>query len=242
MANVKEVEKWEPGIYQLETTDPVMGGEDGIDNLQAKQLANRTSYLKKQIENVSNLIPTVPVQSVNGKTGNIQLSAADVGTLTEQQLGERFLPAKLTKGDQPIYEVGVDVNCTTRPKFNGSELICKNDFRMKLGNPGFEITPTGLIRQWGTIQLYPVRDFNSEQIGNTKFYTNYYEILLPIAFPNNSDCVNVTLACATYNHQFPMTGSAVSASLYGSPTKLTIAVTSPVLGHVPTVHYEIIGH
>lgn len=110
MANVKEVEKWEPGIYQLETTDPVMGGEDGIDNLQAKQLANRTSYLKKQIENVSKLIPTVPVQSVNGKTGNIQLSAADVGTLTEQQLRERFLPAKLTPGDQPIYEVGDHVS------------------------------------------------------------------------------------------------------------------------------------
>ena len=50
MADLKEEIKWENGIYQIETTDPVVGGVDGISNKQAKQLANRTSYLKKQIE------------------------------------------------------------------------------------------------------------------------------------------------------------------------------------------------
>lgn len=50
MANVKEDKIWEEGIYQLEVTDPVVGGIDGISNKQAKQLANRTSYLKKQVE------------------------------------------------------------------------------------------------------------------------------------------------------------------------------------------------
>lgn len=42
--------EWVAGIYQLETNDPVMGGADGIDNLQAKQLAKRTAYLKAQVE------------------------------------------------------------------------------------------------------------------------------------------------------------------------------------------------
>lgn len=208
-----------------------------IDNIDSVELKIDPSVVLATREYVDEKIETrVPSsRKINNKKldRDVILNADDINALPAQK--------KINAGS-PIYEVGVDVNCTRRPKFNGSELICKNDFRMKLGNPGFEITPNGLIRQWGTIQLYPVRDFNSEQIGNTKFYTNYYEILLPIAFPNNSDCVNVTLACATYNHQFPMTGSAVSASLYGSPTKLTIAVTSPVLGHVPTVHYEIIGH
>ena len=51
MADLKEEIKWENGIYQLETVDLVVGGVDGISNKQAKQLANRTSYLKKQIEN-----------------------------------------------------------------------------------------------------------------------------------------------------------------------------------------------
>jgi hypothetical protein len=50
MADLIELPQWEPGIYQLETDDPVLGGEDGIDNLQAKQLANRTQYLKGQLE------------------------------------------------------------------------------------------------------------------------------------------------------------------------------------------------
>ena len=43
MANLKETSQWEDGIYQLEKTDKVMGGADGISNLQAKQLANRTT-------------------------------------------------------------------------------------------------------------------------------------------------------------------------------------------------------
>lgn len=42
--------EWVAGIYQLETNDPVMGGAEGIDNLQAKQLAKRTAYLKAQVE------------------------------------------------------------------------------------------------------------------------------------------------------------------------------------------------
>ncbi|SCC10901.1 phage tail protein [Gilliamella intestini] len=120
--------------------------------------------------------------------------------------------------------------------------LSKRDFYTQLGNPGFEIMPSGLVRQWGTVQLYPIREFNSEQIGDTKFYTNYYEILLPIAFPHNSDAVNVTLACTTYNNQSSMCGNSVSANLHGSPSKLTIAVTSPHLGFNPVVHFEIIGH
>ena len=46
MTNIIESNTWEAGIYQLETTDPVQGGADGIDNLQAKQLGNRTTFLK----------------------------------------------------------------------------------------------------------------------------------------------------------------------------------------------------
>lgn len=50
MANLSEETKWENGIYQLEIDDPLQGGADGIDNVQAKQLANRTRYLKTKIE------------------------------------------------------------------------------------------------------------------------------------------------------------------------------------------------
>ncbi len=50
MANLTEKAEWTKGIYQLETTDPLQGGADGIDNVQAKQLANRTQYLKNAQE------------------------------------------------------------------------------------------------------------------------------------------------------------------------------------------------
>ncbi|MFM0427570.1 hypothetical protein PQQ75_01035 [Paraburkholderia aspalathi] len=50
MANLVEAGGWEDGVYQLETSDPVMGGPEGVDNRQAKQLANRTRYLKAQQE------------------------------------------------------------------------------------------------------------------------------------------------------------------------------------------------
>lgn len=46
MANVTETPVFEAGVYQIETTDPVLAGENGIANVQAKQLANRTAYLK----------------------------------------------------------------------------------------------------------------------------------------------------------------------------------------------------
>ena len=48
MANLSESSTWQSGIYQIETTDLVKGGAlpDGISNLQAKQLADRTSWLK----------------------------------------------------------------------------------------------------------------------------------------------------------------------------------------------------
>lgn len=46
MANVPESASYDAGIYQLETTDQVLGGSAGIANAQAKGLANRTAYLK----------------------------------------------------------------------------------------------------------------------------------------------------------------------------------------------------
>ncbi|MNJ29007.1 hypothetical protein D3C77_235630 [compost metagenome] len=50
MADLPESNEWPVGIYQLETSDPVLGGPEGIDNLQAKQLASRTVWLKAVAE------------------------------------------------------------------------------------------------------------------------------------------------------------------------------------------------
>lgn len=81
MANLNETAQWETGIYQLETSDPVMGGPDGIDNRQAKQLANRTLWLKNQTEALQTesegkAASSTTVTAGNGLTGGGNLTAS----------------------------------------------------------------------------------------------------------------------------------------------------------------------
>jgi hypothetical protein len=63
MAYLQETSRWEEGIRQLEVDDPVQGGPEGIDNVQARQLGNRTLYLKKALEELggSGSPPSDPV-------------------------------------------------------------------------------------------------------------------------------------------------------------------------------------
>lgn len=46
MGKIYDTPTWVDDIYLIEPYDPVMGGENGIDNIQAKQLANRTAFLR----------------------------------------------------------------------------------------------------------------------------------------------------------------------------------------------------
>jgi hypothetical protein len=45
MANLPEVDQFDSGVYQLETTDPALAGANGIMNTPPKSLVNRTRYL-----------------------------------------------------------------------------------------------------------------------------------------------------------------------------------------------------
>ncbi|ENG9595557.1 tail fiber protein [Salmonella enterica] len=56
MGKLTELEQWDEGVYQIETSDPVLGGPEGITNKPAKQLANRTRWLKKQLEEANNAL------------------------------------------------------------------------------------------------------------------------------------------------------------------------------------------
>ena len=59
MAALPEKDEWSPEVYQIETSDPVLGGPDGIDNLQAKQLSNRTRWLRNQIQRLLDGVSSV---------------------------------------------------------------------------------------------------------------------------------------------------------------------------------------
>lgn len=75
MANLKETPQWEEGIYQWETTDPVLGGENGIDNKPTRQLANRTVYLKQELEAAQQSLRNRIISAGAGLTGGGNLSA-----------------------------------------------------------------------------------------------------------------------------------------------------------------------
>lgn len=56
MGKLTELEQWDEDVYQIETSDPVLGGPDGISNRPQKQLANRTQWLKKRLEDANNAL------------------------------------------------------------------------------------------------------------------------------------------------------------------------------------------
>ena len=68
MAYVPESQTWIEGVYQLETTDPVIGGATGVANQQAKDLASRTAYLKKQVDDIVSGNKNVKLKGIDGST------------------------------------------------------------------------------------------------------------------------------------------------------------------------------
>lgn len=91
MTNLTPVNE-KSNIYQLETTDRIMGGANGIANRQAQQLLNRIYYIENQMEA---RVPSgnkdgaggVPVLGSDGKIKTSQLPANDYHRLvTERDL------------------------------------------------------------------------------------------------------------------------------------------------------------
>lgn len=50
MSNLTESNNFDANVYEIATTDSVIGGPGGISNLQAQALANRTNWLKLRYE------------------------------------------------------------------------------------------------------------------------------------------------------------------------------------------------
>jgi len=90
MANLQESQTYEAGVYQLETTDPVVAGPEGISNLQAKQLANRTSWLKQQVDQLIADMGGLGIDDVSG----LQTALNDKLGLTAKAADSELLDGK----------------------------------------------------------------------------------------------------------------------------------------------------
>ncbi|VUT03109.1 hypothetical protein [Klebsiella spallanzanii] len=83
MANLPETSAWEPGIHQLEESDRAKAGPGGILNIPPWQLANRTRYLKEQLDAYNGLLKSgeLPFSNINSA-----LSAVTAGKVPEGAL------------------------------------------------------------------------------------------------------------------------------------------------------------
>ena len=185
MAFLAETNVWEPGIYQLETTDPVEGGAAGKDNVGPKQLANRTVYLKALVDALG--------------TGKQPLDA----TLTA-------LAALATVADKLIYATGADTFSTTTLTAFARTLLDDADAataRATLGaaplaSPAFTGTPTTTT---------PMAADNSTALATTAFVKAAVAALVN-ASPGTLDTLN-ELAVALGND--PNFATTITTALAG---------------------------
>lgn len=82
MGKITENSNYEQEIYLIETTDPVQGGVNGVSNKQAHQLANRTAYLKADVDAKALQISAMQTQ-INNLTQ--KLEALGGANLNEMQ-------------------------------------------------------------------------------------------------------------------------------------------------------------
>lgn len=117
MANVTETTRWETGVYQIEKSDKVLGGAEGKVNVQAQQLANRTAYLKQQVETKAN--KTDLTNGLNGKANSSHAHAW--GEITGKP--STFTPASHTHTMANITDLAAAMNAKANlasPTFTGS--------------------------------------------------------------------------------------------------------------------------
>ena len=113
MPNLTEAASWVAGIYQIETTDPVVGGPNGVSNTQAKQLANRTAYLKGEVEqtqeDLQNLSAGVDDQAQNALVAAIA-QALSLGGVNAKAL-EDLRARALSQGTAVLKNKWVTAGC-----------------------------------------------------------------------------------------------------------------------------------
>ncbi|EKB68434.1 SGNH/GDSL hydrolase family protein [Klebsiella pneumoniae] len=87
--NITEKTVWESSVYQLSRADKVEGGTKGAANIQARQLANRTQFLKVLIEGISDYREYTFFETEEDPDGTIAgLAGTPQGKLFRVALGE----------------------------------------------------------------------------------------------------------------------------------------------------------
>lgn len=109
MSNLTLTPAWVNGIYQIEPEDPVVGGPDGISNIQAKQLGSRTEWLKEQLAAAQQDLEAVGTDGQNALWAAVERAIAEVGLLTKEM--NRQQTVRHQEGEFVLVNRGVKNGC-----------------------------------------------------------------------------------------------------------------------------------
>ena len=167
MGKITEQQQWEEDIYLIEKQDKVLGGELGVINIQAKQLANRTKYLKGQVDTINQDrtgyapkaspaftgVPTAP--TANPNTNNTQIATtAFVKTAVANLVGSA--PAALDTLEELARALAGDANLKATllaeigKKANATDVNALHDLFVGIPIPyPLSTVPTGCLAMNG---------------------------------------------------------------------------------------------
>lgn len=122
MANLLEDNSYPSGIYQIEITDPVLGGppneatKAGVDNIPHQQLARRTNWLKARVDQllvqvVAASLTVAGIVKLNASTGSSSTSEAATPSAVKAAMdnANARVPAARTIGTAGLATGGGDL-------------------------------------------------------------------------------------------------------------------------------------
>lgn len=178
MFNILDSETWVDIVQDLEATDPLLGGADGHLTKASQSLANRTLWLKAQIEALFT-------------ADTLVYNSERLGGLTKQELINSILGGAGTAYDtllelqNEIQENDGDISGILTTLSSKADL---SSFENNKVSAGYQKFPNGLILQWGSV--------------STLANNSVLEVLLPISFPTNGLQVVTSMSgsgSASYN-------------------------------------------
>lgn len=216
MANLPETASWDAGVYQLETTDPVLGGPNGKSNLPLKNLANRTAYLKAQVDSLS--ASKAPLASP-ALTGAPTAPTAAAGTNTTQIATTEFVKTAIAS----VISGGIVTSVAGK---TGAVTLAVGDVSgaAPLASPALTGTPTAPT---------PTSGDSTTKIATTAFVSaaivNAGGTTLTNAAPT-AETVNATAAVGTANtaaradhrHAMPAEASTTASGFMSAADKLKL--------------------
>ncbi|MDX6914377.1 hypothetical protein R9X49_04590 [Pectobacterium carotovorum] len=212
MANLSENPQWVDGIYQIETSDPVVGGPDGVSNRQAKELASRTSYLKKEQEKTGSDLAT-------------HAAAADPHTQYAPKASPTFTgtpkaPTPATDSNSQQVATTAFVKSVSATKLakdqNGADILDRELFNRNLGSSR---AYSSSIPIGGSAGLWTTAEFIGWLESQGAFVHAYWVCRGSWSYSHNK------IISDTGCGQIPLAGSVVE--VMGQNDATTIRVTTP---------------